>query len=95
MASPAHPIRYSWAEYLAFEASSNVRHEFLDGQIYGKAGGTPEHAALAAAVVGLLFGQLRGGRCRVYDADLRVRSRVEDPWRNAPETGALRVEGPG
>lgn len=73
MASPAHPIRYSWAEYLAFEASSNVRHEFLDGQIYGMAGGTPEHAALAAAVVGLLFGQLRGGRSRVYDAALRVR----------------------
>jgi Uma2 family endonuclease len=73
MASPVHPIRYSWAEYLAFEASSNVRHEFMDGQIYGMAGGTPEHAALAAAVVGLIFGQLRGGRCRVYDADLRVR----------------------
>lgn len=73
MASSAHPIRYSWAEYLAFEATSNVRHEYLDGQIYGMAGGTPEHAALAAAVVGLLFGQLRGGRCRVFDADLRVR----------------------
>lgn len=73
MATPAHPIRYSWAEYLAFEATSNVRHEFLDGQSYGMAGGTPEHAALAAAVVGLLFGPLRGGRYRIYDADLRVR----------------------
>lgn len=69
----AHPIRYSRTEYVAFEASSNVRHEFLDGQIYGMAGGTPEHAALAAAVIGLLFGQLRGSRCRSYDADLRVR----------------------
>ncbi len=37
------------------------------------AGGTPEHTALAAAVVGILFGQLRGGRCRAHDADLRVR----------------------
>jgi len=73
MTSQAHPIRYTWAEYLTFEASSNVRHEFLDGQIYGMAGGTPEHAALAAAVIGLLFNQLRGGRCRAYDADLRVR----------------------
>lgn len=68
-----HPVRYSRAEYVAFEASSNVRHEFLDGQIYGMAGGTPEHAALAAAVIGLLFGQLRGGRCRPDDADLRIR----------------------
>lgn len=73
--APAHRIDYSWADYLALEASSNVKHEYLDGQIYGMAGGTPEHAALAAAVIGLLFGQLRGGRFRAHDADLRVRVR--------------------
>lgn len=71
--SPAHSIHYSFADYLALEASSNVKHEFLDGQIYGIAGGTPEHAALKAAVTGLLFAQIRGGRCRAHDADLRVR----------------------
>jgi Uma2 family endonuclease len=72
---PAHRIRYTWAEYLALEASSNVKHEFLDGQIYAMAGGTPEHAALAATVIGLLFPQLRDGRCRAHHADLRVRVR--------------------
>jgi Uma2 family endonuclease len=54
---------------------ANVRHEFLDGQIYAMAGGTPEHAAIAAATIGLLFPQLRGIGCRAYDADLRVRTR--------------------
>ena len=73
MTWPAHHIRYSFADYLALEGSSNVKHEFLAGQIYGMAGGTPEHAALTAAVTGLLFAQLRAGRCRVHDADLRVR----------------------
>ena len=73
MTVPAHRIRYEWADYLALEASSNVKHEFLDGQIYAMAGGTPEHAALAAAMVGILFAQLRAGRCRVHDSDLRVR----------------------
>ena len=73
MVEPAHRIRYERSEYLALEASSNVKHEFLDGQIYGVAGGTPEHAALAAALIGLLFGQLRHGRCRIHDSDLRVR----------------------
>lgn len=76
MTSPAHRIQYSYADYLALEATSNVRHEYLDGQIYGLAGGTPEHAALAAAVIGLLFPQLRAGRCRAHDADLRVRVRA-------------------
>ena len=74
MSRPAHTIHYTYPEYLNFEESSNVKHEFLDGQIYAMAGGTPEHAALAAAVIGLLFPELRGGRCRAYDADLRVRT---------------------
>jgi Uma2 family endonuclease len=74
MPVPLHKIHYTYAEYLALEASSNVKHEFLGGQIYAMAGGTPEHAALAAAAIGLLFAQLRGGRCRAYDADLRVRT---------------------
>ena len=78
MTAPAHNIHYSWADYLALEGSSNVKHEFLDGQIYGMAGGTPEHAALKAAVTGLLFSQIRGGRCRAHAPDLRVR---------VPETG--------
>jgi len=46
------PSVHTYAEYLALEASSNVKHEFLGGQIYAMAGGTPEHAALAAAAIG-------------------------------------------
>lgn len=74
MPTLAHTIRYTYTEYIAFERSSNVKHEFLGGQIYAMAGGTPEHAALAAAVIGLLFPALRAGTCRAHDADLRVRT---------------------
>lgn len=75
MGTPAHRVCYSYDEYLALEAASNVRHEYLDGQIYAMAGGTPEHAALAAALIGLLFAALRGGPCRAHASDLRVRVR--------------------
>ncbi len=71
VAIPHH--RYTYAEYLAFEQTSNVKHEYLDGEIYAMAGGTPAHAALAMAIGGLLFPQLRGGKCRLYSSDLRVR----------------------
>src|SRR3954453_6572610 len=74
MTAPVHEIHHTYADYLALEASSNVKHEYLGGQIYAMAGGTPEHAALAAAVIGLLFSQLRGTSCRAYDSDLRVRT---------------------
>lgn len=73
MVAPAHRVRYTYAEHLALEASSDVKHEDFDGQIDAMAGGTPERAALAAAVIGLLFPALRRGRCRAHDADLRVR----------------------
>ena len=65
--------RYSYSDYLAVEAASDIRHEFLDGEIFAMAGGSPEHAALAGALTGILYGQLRGRSCRPYSSDLRVR----------------------
>ena len=73
MAAPATLHRHSFADYLALEDASNTKHEFLNGEIYGMAGGTPEHAALSVAVSSALLVQLRGGPCRVYSSDLRVR----------------------
>lgn len=64
---------YTLEDYLSVEEMSAVRHEFVDGQIFAMAGGTPEHAALSAAVLMLLGTKLLGGRCRPYSADLRIR----------------------
>lgn len=64
---------YSFQDYLAVEEMGPVRHEFLNGAIFAMAGGTPEHAALSAALLVLLGTQLRGRPCRPYSADLRLR----------------------
>jgi Uma2 family endonuclease len=53
------------------EAESSTRHEFLSGEIFAMAGGTPEHAAMAAEVIGQF--RLQGGPCRVFTSDLGVR----------------------
>ncbi len=71
VAFPQH--HYSLQDYLAVEEMGPVRHEFLGGAIFAMAGGTPEHAALSAAVVVLLGMHLRGGACRLYSAHLRLR----------------------
>jgi Uma2 family endonuclease len=76
MAAPLHRTEYSLAEYLTLENASNVKHEYLAGQIYAMAGGTPDHAALATTAAAVLFSQLRSGRCRAFDSDLRVRVRA-------------------
>lgn len=71
--SGARLHRYTYREYLALEAASNVRHEFLDGEIYAMAGGIREHAAICANMVSALVAELRGRGCQVHSSDLRVR----------------------
>ncbi|MDQ3264630.1 MAG: hypothetical protein M3Y59_13350 [Myxococcota bacterium] len=39
MRAPLH--RYTWHQYVLLEESSNVKHEFLEGEIYAMAGGLP------------------------------------------------------
>jgi Uma2 family endonuclease len=72
MSTSARRVHYTYTEYLALEEESSVRHEFLDGEIYAMAGGSPDHAALAAALIGILRGQLPPGG-RVFTSNLRVR----------------------
>ena len=73
MASPLVLHRYRFTDYLLLEEASNTKHEFLNGEIYAMAGGTPEHSAIAVAVTVALANQLGGGPCRVFNSDLRVR----------------------
>jgi Uma2 family endonuclease len=63
----------SYADYLAVEAESDLRWEWLDGQMWAMAGGTPAHSAIGTNIAGLLFLALRGRPCRPYNADLRLR----------------------
>ena len=71
--SAAEKLKTTYAEYLALETSSGVRHEFVDGTAYAMAGGEPEHARLALSVGAELRQLLRGGACRVFSSDLKVR----------------------
>ena len=49
MSAAARRVHHSYAEYLALEDESQTRHEYLDGEIYAMAGGTPDHVALATS----------------------------------------------
>lgn len=65
--------RHTWHDYLVLDQTSNIKLEYLDGEILAMAGGTPEHAALAMAVGVQLGQQLEGKGCRPYSSDLRIR----------------------
>jgi Uma2 family endonuclease len=72
MARPA-AARMTYAEYLAAETVAEVRHEFLNGEVWAMAGGTPQHGALAVSMTLALGAALRGKPCRGFSSDVRVR----------------------
>ncbi|WP_437948281.1 Uma2 family endonuclease [Sorangium sp. So ce296] len=73
MNEPARKIIWTYAEYLDQERASPTKHEFLNGEIFAMACGTPEHARLCLSVGAELRAHLRGRPCVVYSSDLRVR----------------------
>jgi Uma2 family endonuclease len=65
--------RVTVAHYLESERYTTLRHEYIDGFMYAMGGGTQVHGAIAATVIRLLGQALRGGPCRVYSSDVKVR----------------------
>jgi Uma2 family endonuclease len=61
-------------EYLALEAESTVRHEYVAGVIYAHAGGTSRHNAIAVNVLVALRNAARGSPCRVYGSEMMLRA---------------------
>jgi len=64
--------RVTYAGYLEREAVSDVKHEFIAGELFAMAGGTVEHGALAAAFIAQLGAALGGKPCRTFTSDVRV-----------------------
>lgn len=66
---------YSFADYLAIERESEIKHEFDAGEILAMSGGTARHSALAMNVGFALRGTRPQG-CTVFQSDMRVRIRA-------------------
>jgi Uma2 family endonuclease len=64
--------RYTYAEYLAYERDSGLKHEYEDGAILAMAGGSRRHNALALRVGAALDGARKPG-CFAFQSDQKVR----------------------
>ncbi len=71
MRSPI-PI-FSVAEYLEAESKSEVRHEYLGGQIFAMAGGSKDHNIITLNIASRLRSLLRGNACNVFMSDMKVK----------------------
>lgn len=60
-------------QYLAAEDEAETKSEYYDGVIVAMSGASPEHNEITFDIIGELKPQLRGGNCRGFASDLRVR----------------------
>jgi Uma2 family endonuclease len=72
IASP-QPPNLTPNEYLQMEDVSNIKHEYIDGQVYAMALGSDSHVTIAGNLFALLRNHVRGSGCRVYIADMKAR----------------------
>ena len=73
-AAAATPV--SVAAYLAEEARSDTRHEYVGGRVYARADGRNVHNAVATAFLGMMYARLRGKPCQPFNSDTKVRVRL-------------------
>ena len=60
-------------QYLALEAESEIRHEYIDGELYAMTGGTLYHDEITINITLALGPQLVGSDCRLHTSNMRVR----------------------
>jgi Uma2 family endonuclease len=70
--SQARTPRWTWDTYVAWESQQQIKHEFVDGEVYAMAGGTIAHDVITNNLRRLLFEALRGKGCRVHGPDAKL-----------------------
>ena len=59
-------------EYLLSEQVSEIRHEYVDGEVYAMAGGSDAHARISLNIAALLKNKLRGSGCSIYLGEMKA-----------------------
>ncbi len=60
-------------DYLAFELNADMRHEYVEGQIYAMAGASERHNRIVGNVFFQLRAAARGGMCGVFASDMKLK----------------------
>jgi Uma2 family endonuclease len=67
------PKRMTESEYLAFDHASEVKHEYINGEVFAMTGASWEHNMICSLTIAALVNQLRGKPCQVSPSDLRLK----------------------
>ena len=59
-------------EYLEDEKISEIRHEYVAGQVYAMAGASKNHERVSGRLFSRIMNHIDGGPCEVFKADMKV-----------------------
>ncbi len=70
---PSEKERIGSEEYLRLERKSEIRHEYIDGELFSMTGASFEHNQISANIVRVLGNQFLEKPCYVFSSDMKVR----------------------
>ncbi len=70
------PRYFTPEEYLTIERKAEFKSEYLCGEIYAMAGGSPSHGEIGANVIRELSYELKTSPCHTFTSDVKVRTDV-------------------
>lgn len=59
-------------DYIEGEQRSEIRHEYIGGQVYAMSGGSEAHNAICLNLASAIRHHLRGNPCKVFMADMKL-----------------------
>lgn len=65
-------------EYIEGEQVSEIRHEYIGGQVYAMSGGSEAHNLLSGNLYAALREHFRGQPCKVFMADMKLRLNIAE-----------------
>jgi Uma2 family endonuclease len=64
-------------EYFDLEQHSQIRHEYLAGQVYAMVGASEAHNIIVGNIFALIRPHIRGSSCKVFVSDMKVKIKTQ------------------
>lgn len=72
MGQAAEKSKFTAADFLIWDETQTIRHEFFHGEIFAMAGGTDNHTTVIGNAYVALRAHLKGTPCRVFMQDVKL-----------------------
>ncbi len=80
MAHAAAVQKMTGSDFLNWDATQTLRHEFVDGEVFAMAGASETHVTLALNIAMALRVHLAGTACRTFITDMKLHVQVSDKY---------------